>query len=84
MGHDGAVIELWRRGLDKRTSDLRECVAAVVAGRCTERREQSSSGGGERLTMTFGGPTREIVYRHFGLDRSDDDGPFGTTTYAPY
>jgi hypothetical protein len=82
VGHHQSLHELWQPDVEQRCSELRECVAAVIAGRYEERREAWKAG--TRLTMTFNGPTRPVVVRHHSGTRSDDEPPFGTTAYELY
>ena len=82
VGHHQSLHEIWQPDVEQRRCELRECVAAVIAGRYQERREPWKAG--TRLTMTFDGPTRPVVVKHHSGIRLDDEPPFGTTTYAPY
>ena len=82
VGHHQSLHELWQPDVEQRRSELRECVAAVIAGRYEEHREASK--GGTRLTMTFQGPTRPVVVQHHSRTRFEDEPPHGTTTYEPY
>jgi len=82
VGHHRSLHELWQPDVEQRRHELRECVAAVIAGRYEEHREPWK--GGTRLTMTFRGPTRPVVVKHHSGTRFDDEPPFGTTTYEPY
>jgi hypothetical protein len=74
VGQNQSPHELWQPDVEQRRSELRECVAAVIAGRYEEHCEPWK--GGTRLAMTFRGPTRPVVVKHDSGTRFDDETRF--------
>lgn len=79
VGRHGKLHELWEKDHATRLEQLRECLEAVVSGRYEELVERRATG--RKFVGTFKTAHGSSTFVHYG---SDDYGPLGRTTYAPY